>query len=104
MSLTPAAEKSLAGAAAFFPGLDELVFEIPSYLAGGGGYQLRERIPRPVERHLECFQYLPFHVDADSIKRTGRNFNPDKIANLICKLRHCLNTFSIILSPKLSRF
>lgn len=32
---------SLAGAAAFFPGLDELVFEIPSYLAGGGGYQLR---------------------------------------------------------------
>ena len=32
---------SLAGAASFFPGLDELVFEVPSYLAGGGGYQLR---------------------------------------------------------------
>jgi uncharacterized protein (TIGR03437 family) len=32
---------SLAGPAIFFPGLDELVFEIPSYLANGGGYQLR---------------------------------------------------------------
>ncbi len=32
---------ALAGPAIFFPGLDELVFEIPSYLANGGGYQLR---------------------------------------------------------------
>ncbi|NOT63720.1 MAG: hypothetical protein HOP19_26195 [Acidobacteria bacterium] len=32
---------SLAGPAIFFPGLDELVFDIPSYLANGGGYHLR---------------------------------------------------------------
>lgn len=32
---------ALAGPAIFFPGLDELVFEIPSYMANGGGYQLR---------------------------------------------------------------
>lgn len=32
----------IAGAATFFPGLDEIVFEIPSLLAsGGGGYHLR---------------------------------------------------------------
>ena len=31
----------VAGPATFFPGLDEIVFEVPAYLAGGGGYHLR---------------------------------------------------------------